>query len=123
LDVGGTTQSQVKACTASTSRILGVCQEGTEAAPTDGASTKAASNTNPEIRIFLDGETCMLTLGGTVVIGDWLTSDANGNGISAALSGANTDTAAKFYGAVALRSGNATEKIEVLVRAGIVPLN
>ena len=89
---------------------IGISQEGTEAAPIPGASTKAASAGKP-VRVHGLGEVCLLMLGGTVTRFDYIKSGAAGVGITAATTGAT----AQEIGAQALQSGVSGEKILVQV--------
>lgn len=97
-------------CSAATAAILGISTDATKVAPQDGASTLAAE-AGDHVEWRKDGDVALLELGtGGATRGDTLTSDANGQGIT-------TTTDANFYGAIALESGSAGDKIEVLVTA------
>jgi len=89
--------------------IIGVSQEWSKLAPIPGASSEAADQGDP-IKVYTIGDICLLqstTAGWTA--GDRLTSDANGNGLTA--SGTN------YYGAVALTtvSGAGLGQVQVIL--------
>lgn len=107
IDTTVTTAPRVIQNAANSTASLGVSMEGTKAAPTDGASTLAAS-AGLQLSVHIMGDMCLLQLGvGGAVVGDSLTSDADGKGVI-------TTTAGHHVGAIALQSGAADEKIFVL---------
>ena len=67
----GADDDHIAVCSAASDGIIGVTAE-------------VATAAEQEIRIALDGEIVDLLLGGNVTRGDWLTSDANGAGVTAA---------------------------------------
>jgi hypothetical protein len=107
IDVTYTTAPRVIQNAADSTISIGISQQGTKVAPTDGASTLAAS-VDQQLEVHIIGDMCMLQLGGTVVVGDSLTSDADGKGVV-------QNAAADNVGAIALSSGVLDEKIFVLV--------
>lgn len=97
---------------AATDSLIGISQEGTKDAPgVVGAGTDAAS-AGETLKVFGQGDVCLLEAGAAIVRGARLTSDATGRGVTAApAAGANNG-----IGAVALQSAAAAgEKIRVQV--------
>lgn len=92
---------------------IGISHEGTKAAPLPGASTLAAAAGDP-LRVYSDGETCLLEAGAAVTAGARLKSDADGRGVTAA--------AGEPSYAVAERGAAAAgEKMQVVIRPQFVP--
>lgn len=101
------TSSRVIQASAATSPLVGVSQEWSKLAPTPGQSSEAADAGDP-IKVYSLGDLCLLqstTAGWTA--GDRLTSDGNGNGITA--------SSTNYYGAIALDtvSGAALGRVQV----------
>lgn len=94
------------------SPIAGISSAATETAPLPSNSTNAATTGNP-IRVYGEGEQCLLTYGATVTRGNRLKSDANGAGIP--ISGPGT-LPRQQVGAIALESGIAGDIRNVQVR-------
>jgi len=94
---------------------IGIAQEGTKAAPIPSASTVAAANGDP-IRVFGNGENCMVVLGGTVVAGDRLISDAAGAAVAV---GAYASATPQNVVALAEEAGVSGEKIRCRVQIEI----
>lgn len=97
--------------------IIGVSQEGSRTPPLSDlvTDTKAAAS-GQSLKIFTDGDVCLLEAGGTITRGDLLKADANGKAVTVATTG----TTIQNYGAIALQSGASGEKILVQVRFGKV---
>lgn len=103
--------------TVANGKICGVSQEGTRRFPSSGASSTdiLAAIANEQVGVFGNGHSnIFLTLGGTVVAGNWLKSDANGAGVACTNTGA-TPLASENAGAVALQGGVAGDKIRIQV--------
>lgn len=99
--------------------VIGVSQEGTNYPPiNDTLITIAgyAAIAGQNIRIFGEGDECLLELGDTVTAGQLLKSDANGKGVPI-LTNAGASTP-QYYGARALQGGASGEKIRVQVTIG-----
>jgi hypothetical protein len=92
-------------------KIAGISQEGTRTAPIPDVSTNEAAQSGETLQVYGDGEDCLLELGGTVVPGDDLKSDADGKGVVIA-----TGAALQQIGAVALEGGVSGELIRVQVK-------
>jgi len=92
-------------------KIAGISMEGTREAPIPSVSTAYAAQSGESFKVYGDGEICLLELGGTVVAGDDLSSDANGKGT--AITGG---TSTQEIGATALEGGASGELILVQVR-------
>ncbi len=97
------------------SDILGVSQEGSNYPPLSDLSVSAyAAQAGQNIRLFGDGDVCLVTAGGVITRGDKLKSDANGKAVSIATTG----TTLQKYGGIALQSAAAEdEKILIQVLA------
>lgn len=93
-------------------RHFGVSQPGTYYAPGTAADTGLAGVDGKVVGVIQDGAIALLKLGGTVNAGDLLTSDASGQGVSAAAS-----TALQYFGAIALHDGASGEFINVRVKS------
>lgn len=96
------------------SRPVGISSEAGREPPLPSVSTIYAGQNGDPMKVYGLGETCLLTLGDTVVAGDRLKPDASGFGVPASSSG-------NHYGALALGSGASGEKIRVQVVLGVVP--
>ena len=95
-------------------RPIGISQEGGRQVPlndvtNDGLAAKSGEN----IRIFGEGDECLLMLGGSVTAGDYVKPDNDGAGVTAG--------AAAIAGARALQTGVSGEKIRVQVTHFSVP--
>ena len=66
------------------------------------------------IGLYGDGDQCLLELGDDVVRGNKLKADANGCGVPVAVAG----NVLQQYGAIALESGAAGEKVRVFILLG-----
>lgn len=93
-------------------KLFGISQEGTNKAPIPDVTTDYAAEAGQELRVFQDGEVCLLQLGDTVTVDQDLKSDSDGKGVPALTTG----TTVQQIGAVALQGGAADEKILVRVR-------
>jgi hypothetical protein len=103
-----TADERVIQASAATTELVGISQEGQKRTPgLAGSDTTIAAEAGDSLRVHGLGNDCLLTLGGTVTRGDLLTSDANGQGITA--------SAGNFVGAIALQSGTSGVKIRVQV--------
>jgi len=105
--------SGVKAAVGNAAFIIGVAQEWAKLAPIPGAGSQAADAGDP-IKVYTIGDICLLqsTSAGWAA-GDRLTSDANGNGVTA--------SGTAYYGAVALTTLSGAGKARVLVLNGKNP--
>jgi hypothetical protein len=92
-------------------RHFGVSQKGTYYAPGSAADTGLAGVDTKPLTIHQEGEIALLKIGGTVTHGDLLTSDASGQGVSAAAS-----TALQYFGGIALQSGTTGQFINIRIR-------
>lgn len=92
---------------------IGVSSRSTHTAPLSGLDDGYNAVEGESVRIFVEGEVCGLTLGGTVAAGDRLKATTNGVAI--------TGTAGATYGARALEAGISGEIIQVIVENGAVP--
>lgn len=90
--------------------VIGISQEGAREPPLPGV-TLLAGKTGDNIQIYQMTDSCLLELGGTIVAGDYLKSDANGKGVVIATTG----TTAQEIGARALTAGASGEKVRVQV--------
>lgn len=105
--------------------IVGVAQEGAHDTPgLTGASTKAAnaSSTSPvPLRVFGDGEECLIVLTGTTsssyIAGDLLIAD-NTNGTGTKFS-STTPAGTQYIGGQLLENGLGGDKRRILVRPQI----
>jgi len=92
---------------------IGISQQGSLATPIPGASSLAAVEGSP-IAVYDQDENCLLEAGAEVLDGAYLKSDSSGRGITA--------TTGNQYFAIAERGAAAAgEKMQVLIRFGIVP--
>src|SRR5258708_2594224 len=116
LDVTAGNNFKVLQAAANTDRIIGISQDSTYQPPgLVGATTVAAAAGQP-IQVFGVADVCLLSIGaGGCTAGDYLTSDASGNGVVLTL----TDGAViRFYGAVALETNAANDLGRVVVKIG-----
>ncbi len=92
--------------------VVGVSGEAGRSAPIPEVTTNYAGiDGDKSMKVYGDGDTCMLEYGDTVVAGDYLKSDADGKGVPIATTGAT----AQHIGAQALSAGAAGDKRLVLV--------
>ena len=91
---------------------IGISQEGTNTAPIPGVTSDKAAEQGQGLQLHVEGEECLLELGGTVAVGNFVKSDADGKGVAAATTG----TDVQYVGATALESGVAGNKIRVKVQ-------
>lgn len=92
---------------------IGVSQEGSRDTPIPSAATAAALADDP-LRVYSDGDNCLLVAGAAVSAGAFLKSDATGRGITA-------PTTERYYAVAERGAAAAGEKMQVLIRFGIVP--
>jgi hypothetical protein len=97
------------------SRISGVSGEDTRQVPIPSASTYHAISGDP-VRVYGDGEQCLLKYGDSITRGARIKSDANGAGITIGTTGI-----AQNQGAIALESGEVNELHNVLVQPQLMP--
>lgn len=96
-------------------KLIGVCGGETNQPPlSDLVSTNYHAQAGQHIKLHPDGEETLLQLGGTVVQGDRLKSDNDGQGVVIATTG----TTIQHYGAIALEAGDSGERIRVQVLIG-----
>lgn len=91
---------------------VGISSEGSQDTPIPGASALAAAS-GDTLRVYSEEDNCLLDAGATVADGAFVKSDANGKGITA--------TTGERYYAIVERGGDADEKMQVILRFGIVP--
>lgn len=92
-------------------QTIGISQEGTNDAPTSGASSLAAASGDP-VAVYGLGDVCLLTIGsGGVTRGGRLKSDADGKGVAVATTG----TTIQQIGARALESAAENELCRVQI--------
>jgi hypothetical protein len=90
---------------------VGITSDGTRNAPGTLADDGFIAIAGEQTPIFGTGRKCLLELGGTIVRGDRLKSDANGKGVAALTTG----TTVQEVGARALQSGISGQRVLVLV--------
>jgi hypothetical protein len=98
-------------------RVIGIAAIETNQPPLSDIVTTSIHAAGPgqAIHLYGDGdESALLELGGTVVRGDRLKSDADGKGVQVATTG----TTIQHWGAIALASGVSGELIPVQVQIG-----
>src|SRR5574343_445893 len=94
------------------SQILGVSQEGTNYAPLSNLSVSGyAAAEGENIKIYGDGDICLVQCAEAVTRGDLLESD--GNGKAAPVDGSGQE----YIGGIALQSGSTNEFIYIQVAA------
>ena len=106
--------NQVIQATANTDNIMGVSEAGPHVNPfTFGSTTLGdglAAISGEDVNVYGMGEVCLLRIGGTVTVGDYLTATTGGKGITA--------TTGNHYGAQAEESGVTDQLIRVRVLQG-----
>jgi len=94
---------------------IGISYDGGKHAPlSDLVTDNPHAEAGDPIGLYGEGDQCLLELGGTVVRGGRLKSDANGKGVAVATTG----TTIQQYGAIALESGVSGEKARVFILLG-----
>ena len=101
----------LQASSATATPLFGICQEGQWRPPWAPLQDGFAAIQGINILIFGEREEVKLQIGGTVTVGDLLTSDANGRGITTATTG-------NLVIAQALMSGVNLDYIQVRVLEG-----
>tara|TARA_R110000803_G_scaffold23906_5_gene58208 strand:+ start:2562 stop:2963 length:402 start_codon:yes stop_codon:yes gene_type:complete len=96
---------------AATTLVYGVAQEGTQDAPTDGASVNAAE-AGDQVEIHTMGESCLVEAGATFTAGVQLMSDSSGRAITA--------TAGNYVAGVSLKAGAVGELVLIQVTPGFL---
>jgi len=104
---------------ASTNDIIAGISSEAGRAPNLPGVTVYAGITGDQMKVYGDGQVCLLTLGtGGATAGDKLKSDSSGYGVVAATTG----TTVQQIGAEALQTGSAGDRIKVRVlRHGFLP--
>lgn len=103
-------------CAAASTPIFGISQMGIRLSMLlETTSPPRAAADGEMLGVFVDGQECLLEIGGTVAAGDKLTSDGSGKGIT-------TVTDRNEYGAVALEDGISGRQIRVRVQKGQISL-
>ena len=98
-------------------KTIGITDVGTNYAPLSDQSVSAyAAKDGQNMRIFGDGDVCLVKAGDTIVAGNELKSDSTGRAIPIATSG----TTNQRIGAVAIQGGAVDEFILVQVRSAII---
>jgi len=84
--------------------VIGISMEGTNKAPkSDDVSTPLAATLGQYLKLYGDGDECLITSGAAFSAGDRLTSDATARGITA--------TAANASGAIALQTAQGADEL------------
>ena len=102
--------------------IAGISQEGTDWPPiTDSHITNAgyAAIAGENVKVFGEGEICLLQIADTVTAGQLLRANATTDGKGIPVNIAGSPTTPQPYGALALQSGSSGDKILVQVRCGV----
>ena len=103
---------KVAECAAATDKIFGISQMGIRLSPLlETTSPPRAAAVDEMLGVYVDGQECLLELGGTVAAGDKLTSNGSGQGIT-------TITDHDEYGAVAIEDGISGRQCRVRVQKG-----
>ena len=94
-------------------KLIGVAHEGTNYPPlSDLSITAYAAEAGEYLKMYGDGDVCLLEAGDAITMGDRLKSDSAGRGVAIATTG----TTIQQFGAVALQTASAAgEKILVQV--------
>jgi hypothetical protein len=96
-------------------RLIGISYEGGKFAPlSDMVTDNPHAKAGDPIGLYGDGDQCLLELGADTARGKLIKADANGKGVPITEAG----TTLQQYGAMALESGKAGEKIRVFVHLG-----
>jgi hypothetical protein len=93
-------------------RIIGISMNATNKAPIPDISSTLAASAGQSLRLYIEGEECLLELGGTVNAASFIKSDADGKGVAALTTG----TVLQEIGAVALEDGVSGEFIRVKIQ-------
>jgi hypothetical protein len=80
-------------------KIIGILHDGGRVPPIPGTGTVLGAALGDSLRLYGNGDICLLTYGGTIKAGDYLNSDTNGKGTAIA------STGVKHIGAIALQGG------------------
>lgn len=91
--------------------VCGISSEGSREPNLPSVATILAGTTGDQMKVYGDGQICLLEIADTVTRFTLLKSDADGCGVPALLTG----TTIQNVGAEALQSGAAGEKIKVRV--------
>lgn len=93
--------------------VVGIAQNFSDYAPIPSVATQYAAVAGEVIKVAGDGEQALLEIGsGGCTAGDYLVSDTNGKGVSAATTGPT----AQFVGAQTFVTANAGDIIRVIVK-------
>lgn len=103
----------VSQSTANDGLIVGVSQPGTDFPPGVGSGSTLAAKSGETLQVYGPGETCLLKVTNAVTAGQFMNSDANGQGV-VITSGATVS----YFGAKTLEAANAGELCRVLVVLG-----
>lgn len=93
-------------------RVIGISHDGTNTAPIPGVTSDKAAESGQGLQLHVEGEECLLELGGTVTAGAFVKSDGDGKGVIALTTG----TVLQEIGAVARDNGASGEKIRVKIQ-------
>lgn len=91
---------------------IGVSQGGLMNFPASSGGTTLAAEDDRAIGIYMNGQVCLLELGGTVDEGNYIKSDADGKGVAAATTG----TTKQQIAAKCLEGGASGAIVRVLVQ-------
>lgn len=101
---------------AATDKVIGVSQIGSRKFPssTGSADDALAAKNGETLEVFQDGNECTIELGGTVVPGDYLKSDANGRAVAVTFA----EVGNLYFVGRALEHGVNLNKIRMKVQTG-----
>jgi len=95
---------------------IGISFEGTQEPPIPGYSTALAASDGEQLKVYGEGEECLIEAGGTIAAFGEVKSDANGKAVAAAATG----TVVQQVAAIALEGGASGEFIRVQIRTAKV---
>ena len=107
---GGSSDFTVVQATAN-ALVLGISFEGTQEPPIPGYSTPLAASDGEQLKVYGEGEECLVEAGGTIAAFGEVKSDANGKAVAVATTG----TTVQEIAAVALEGGASGELIRVRI--------
>jgi hypothetical protein len=103
--------------------IAGIAQEGSDWPPLNDAHVTVAGYAaiaGEAVKVFADGEICLLEIASAVVAGQLLKTNGTTDGRGIPVDISSSTTTAQQYGAMALHSGGtAGEKVKVIVKTGV----
>lgn len=108
---GGSADHTVVQGTANATTI-GISMEGTQEPPIPGYTTPLAASDGEQLKVYGEGEECLVEAGGTIAAFGEVKSDANGKAVAIATTG----TTVQNIAAIALEGGASGELIRVQIR-------